>query len=65
MDIAIVILQNEQKKLEKALRLEKLMTSDMHRATDTMFNIAQIKRAIKLLKAKQLIAVRNLINQQW
>ncbi len=54
MDYVIEVLEKEKKVLEGSIRNEDLLHKDMKQATRYMKNIQELKRAIKVLKAKTL-----------
>lgn len=53
MDFVIEVLESEKKKIEAGMKQHNLMAVNMPKARLTMANIAQLKQAIKLLRAKQ------------
>ncbi|SHG60982.1 hypothetical protein [Pedobacter caeni] len=52
MDYVIQLLEKERKMLEYTLREEDLMHKNMNQATQNLKKIAEIKRAVKVLKVK-------------
>ena len=52
MEYALKILVEDQKKLEKLLKQDDLMRTNMTLATTTMSNISQLKKAVKMIKNK-------------
>lgn len=52
MDYVITLLEKEKKTLERTIREEDLMHKNMKQATLKLKNIGEIKRVLKILKAK-------------
>ena len=49
---AILILEKEKKTIERNIRDNKLMQSNMRKATQELSKITELKKAIKVLKIK-------------
>jgi len=52
MDYVITLLEKEKKTLERTIRDEDLMHKNMKQATSQLKNISEIKKVLKILKAK-------------
>lgn len=52
MEHAIAILEKEKKTLEACIRDQDLLRKDMRKASQHLKNIHELKRALKILKAK-------------
>lgn len=52
MDYVIELLEENKKYLERHIRDNKLMQTNMQKATEELSQISQLKRAIKILKLK-------------
>ena len=52
MDYVITLLEKEKKTLERTMREEDLMRQNMKQATSQLKHIGEIKRVLKILKAK-------------
>lgn len=52
MDYVITLLEKEKKILERKIREQDLMHKNMKQATLKLKNIGEIKRVLKILKAK-------------
>ncbi|MGO3241198.1 MAG: hypothetical protein ACTJFN_02095 [Sphingobacterium sp.] len=52
MDYVIQLLEKEKKVLEISIRDQDMLRKDMRKATQHLKNINELKRALKVLKAK-------------
>ncbi|WP_158500335.1 hypothetical protein [Sphingobacterium sp. ML3W] len=52
MDYVIELLEKNKKYLERNIRDNKLMQTNMKKATEELGQVSQLKRAIKILKLK-------------
>jgi hypothetical protein len=53
MNYVIQLLETEKKSIERSLRNNNLMHTDMQQAVKELAKITEIKRAVKMLKSKE------------